>query len=63
MLGDADGDDFVLGLVDGFEDGGGGEEGDLVLAGAATEEDSDTEFAGGGFLCLLFCFFRLFRHG
>ena len=63
LLGDADGDDFVLGLVDGFEDGGGGEEGDFVLAGAAAEEDSDTEFVGGGFLGLLLCLFRLFRHG
>ena len=36
-FGDADGDDVVFFLVDGFEDGGGGEEGDFVLAGAAAE--------------------------
>ena len=42
LLGDADGDDFVFGAVDGVEDGGGGEEGDLVLAGAAAEEDADS---------------------
>ena len=41
LLGDADGDDFVFCAVDGVEDGGGGEEGDLVLAGAAAEEDAD----------------------
>ena len=41
LFGDADGDDVVLLLVDGFEDAGGGEEGDLVLAGAAAEEDAD----------------------
>ncbi len=46
LLGDADGDDFVLCAVDGFEDGGGGEEGDFMLAGAAAEEDADAEFAG-----------------
>ena len=34
------GTDFVFVLVDGFEDGGGGEEGDFVLAGAAAEEDA-----------------------
>ena len=39
--------------VDGVEDGGGGEEGDLVLAGAASEEDSYAQ--------LLFCGFL--RHG
>jgi hypothetical protein len=41
LFGDADGDDFVFFGVDGFEDGGGGEEGDFVFAGAAAEEDSD----------------------
>ena len=40
-LGDADGDDVVLALVDGLEDGGGGEERDFVLAGAAAEENAD----------------------
>jgi len=44
LLGDADGDDLVLRLVDGLEDGGGGEEGDLVLAGAAAEENADAQF-------------------
>ncbi len=60
LLGDADGDDFVFCLVDGFEDGGGGEEGDLVLAGAAAEEDADAEFLGGGLGGLLFGFFFCF---
>ena len=41
LFGDADGDDFVFCAVDGVEDRGGGEEGDLVLAGAAAEEDAD----------------------
>ena len=41
LFGDADGDYFVFCLVDGVEDGGGGEEGDFVLAGAAAEEDAD----------------------
>jgi hypothetical protein len=41
LLGDADGDYFVFCAIDGVEDGGGGEEGDLVLAGAAAEEDAD----------------------
>lgn len=41
LFGDADGDHFVLVFVDGIEDGGGGEEGDFVLAGAASEEDAD----------------------
>ncbi len=36
-LGNTDGDDFVLLPVDGFEDGGGGEKGDLVFAGASAE--------------------------
>lgn len=40
-FGDADGDDVVFFLVDGLEDGGGGEEGDFVLAGAAAEENAD----------------------
>ena len=40
-LGDADGDDVVLLAVDGLEDGGGGEQRDLVLAGAAAEENAD----------------------
>ena len=47
---DSNGDDFVLGAVDGFEDGGGGEEGDFVLAGAAAEEDTYAEFLSGVFL-------------
>ena len=42
LLGDADGDYFVFCAVDGVEDEGGGEEGDLVLAGAAAEEDADS---------------------
>ena len=41
VFGDADGDDVVLFAVDGVEDGGGGEEGDFVLAGAAAEENAD----------------------
>ena len=40
LLGDADGDYFVLCAIDGVQDRGGGEEGDLVLAGAAAEEDA-----------------------
>ena len=41
LFGDAYGDYFVLLFVDGFEDAGGGEEGDFVLAGAAAEEDAN----------------------
>ena len=41
LLGDADRDYFVLLFVDGFEDAGGGEEGDFVLAGAAAEENAN----------------------
>ena len=44
LFGDADGDDFVLLFVYGFEDAGGGEERDFVLAGAATKEDAYAEF-------------------
>ena len=40
LFGDGYGDDFVFVAVDGFEDAGGGEEGDFVLAGAASEEDA-----------------------
>jgi hypothetical protein len=40
LFGDAYGDYVVLLAVDGFEDGGGGEEGDFVLAGTAAEEDA-----------------------
>lgn len=45
-LRDADGDDFVFLLVDGGKHGGGGAERDLVLAGAAAEDDPNAEFAG-----------------
>ena len=41
LFGDGDGDDVVFCGVDGVEDAGGGEEGDFVLAGAASEEDAD----------------------
>src|SRR6202020_809903 len=47
---DSNGDDFVLGSVDGFEDGGCGEEGDFVFAGAAAEEDTYAKFLFGVFL-------------
>jgi hypothetical protein len=40
LFGDAYGDYVVLLAVDGLEDGGGGEEGDFVLAGTAAEEDA-----------------------
>jgi len=60
LFGDADGDDVVFCRVDGAEDRGCGVEGDLVLAGAAAEEDADAEFLGR----LLFgLFLRFFRHG
>jgi len=48
---DSNGDDFVFSAVYRFEDGGGGEEGDFVLAGAAAEEDTYAEFLFGVFLC------------
>ena len=41
LLVDADGNDLVAFAVDGFEDGGGGEQRDFVLAGAAAEENAD----------------------
>ena len=41
LFGDGDGDYFVLLFIDGFEDAGGREEGDFVLAGAAAEEDAN----------------------
>ena len=50
LLVDADGDDVVFLAVDGFEDGGGGEQGDFVLAGAAAEENADAEFLLHGLL-------------
>ena len=63
LFGDSYGNYFVFCLVDGFEDGGGGEEGYLVLAGAAAEEDANAEFFGSGLRCLLFGLLLLFRHG
>jgi len=43
LLVDGDGDDIVALAVDGLEDGGGREQRDLVLAGAAAKENSDAE--------------------
>ena len=63
LFGDSYRNYFVFCLVDGFENGGGGEEGDLVLAGAAAEEDANAEFFRGGLSGLLFGLFLLFRHG
>jgi hypothetical protein len=44
LLVDGDGDDFEALAVDGLEDRVGGEQRDLMLAGAAAEEDADAEF-------------------
>ena len=44
LLVDGDGDDLVLLAVDGLEDGGGREQRDFVLAGAAAKENANAEF-------------------
>ena len=46
LLGDADRHHIELAAVDGVEDGGGGEQRDLMLAAAPAKEDADAEFFG-----------------
>jgi len=50
LLVDGDGDDVVTLAVDGLEDGGGGEQRDFMLAGAAAKENADAEFFLHGLL-------------
>src|SRR5580700_5901696 len=47
LFGDANGHDFVFVLIDGVEDGGGGEQRDFMFPTASAKQDSDTEFLHG----------------
>ena len=57
FLGDADGHGFVLIRVEATNDGGSGGERNFVLAGAATEEDTNAKsfFVVGGHESFSFC--------
>jgi hypothetical protein len=44
FLGYADGDDFVLFLVNGLEDGGGGKQRNFVFAAAPAEKNAYPDF-------------------